>query len=213
MATSNGTQGLQDFLALVREKGLASHNHYLVNFDIPRGLQGKYARYGSTMSLLCAGGELPGVSMVTKDVYVQGATRPVVTNVNFNEMFLFFYIEQSMELKSFFDSWFSLLYNATNGTVGYPDDYGTQIRIYQLDRMFVPVYAVELINVFPKASFPLQITAQGGQLHRLPISFAYRRWENINIQYSPDKFWGKLLQNQGAGLVENLAPSLYNMLA
>jgi hypothetical protein len=54
---------------------------------------------------------------------------------------------------------------------------------------------------------------QGGQLHRLPISWTYRYWHNIDIQYSADKFWGNILQNQGASLVEKLAPSLYNMLA
>jgi hypothetical protein len=147
----SATGSLNDFISLVKTKGLASHNLYMVTFDIPRGLQGKYSQYGRTMSLLCAGGELPAVSMITKDIYFQGATRPVVTNINFSEMFLFFYLEASMELKTFFDDWFNLLYNAGDGTVGYPDDCCTQIRIYQLDKMHVPVYAVELINVFPKA--------------------------------------------------------------
>lgn len=208
-------QGLNDFITLVRTKGLASHNHYYVAFDIPRGLQKKYAQYGETMSLLCAGGEFPAVSIITKDIFWQGAERKMATNMTFGEMFLFFYIEQDFTLKSFFDDWFTLIYNPNDGIVGFPDDYGTSIRIYQLDRMFVPTYAVQLENAFPKASFPLQITAQGGALHRLPISFTYRYWHNINIQYSPDtanSFFGDLLSSMGMGLVNKVAPVLYGLL-
>jgi hypothetical protein len=208
--------GLNDFLALVRTKGLASHNHYYLAIDIPRCLQGKYAQYGQTISLLCAGGEFPAVSMLTKDIFWQGATRPVATGVNYNDCFYFFYIEQNMELKSFFDDWFRCIYNSETGVTGFPDDYSTQIRTYQLDRMFVPTYGIQFENIFPKASFPLQVTAQGGALHRLPISFNYRRWVNIEVQYTPDtqnSFWGNLLSSQGAQILNKVAPVLYGILA
>ena len=207
--------GLNDFLALVRTKGLASHNHYYVNFDIPRCLQRKYAQYGQTMSLLTAGGEFPAVSMLTKDIFSQGATRPVATGINYGDCFYFFYIEQDMTLKSFFDDWFSAIYNPADGVTGFPDDYSTQIRTYQLDRQFIPTYGIQFENAFPKASFPLQITAQGGALHRLPISFNYRMWHNIEVQYSPDtanSFFGNLMSSTGMGIVQKIAPVLYGML-
>ena len=209
------TQGLADFMSLVREKGLASHNHYFVNFDIPKALQKKYMQYGSTLSLLCAGGEFPATSFETREVFWQGATKPMATSVKFGPMFLFFYLEQDMTLKTFIDDWLTAICNPVDGIVGFNDDYSTSIRIYQLDKQFKPTYAVQLVNAFPNSTYPLQITYQGGQIHRLPVSFQYRYWENIHVQYSPNVdngFWGNLLSSMGMGLVNKIAPVIYGSL-
>lgn len=197
-----------DFLSLVKNKGLATHNHYYVSFDIPKGLRNKYPLYGSSLSLLCSGGEFPATNMTIRKIFWQGATKPTAVAAEFNEMFLFFYLEQDMTLKTFIDDWFRVICNPIDGTVGYNDDYSTQIRIYQLNREFMPVYAVQLVNAFPKATFPLQITYQGGQLHRLPVSFTYRYWENINIKNTTG-FWGDLLNTAESTIAKQIAPQIF----
>ena len=214
-SNSNGVAGLHDFLSLVKGKGLAAHNNYFVTIDIPRGLLSKYASYGTTLSLLCAGGDFPGVTMESRDIFWQGATKPVATNVRYSDFFLFFYIEQDMKLKTFFDDWFNLIMNPISGTVGYSDDYSTNIRIYQLDKQYQPAYAIELRNAYPRQSHPLQVAYQGNSFHKLPVVFAYRYWQNINIQYNADtqnSFWGNLLSSQGMQLINKVAPVIYGLL-
>lgn len=209
------TQGLADFMSLVRDKGLATHQNYFVQIDIPRGLLADYAMYGQTLSLLCAGGEFPAVNIETRDIFSQGAVKKVATNVNFGESFLFFYLESDMTLKTFIDDWLRLIYNPIDGIVGFPDDIQTNIRVYQLDKQGIPTYGIEMRSAFPKATFPLQITSQGATLHRLPVSFTYRSWANINVQYQNQDgsgFWGNLLSSQGMGLINKVAPVLMGVL-
>lgn len=211
----NTAPGLDKFLALVKSNGLATHNNYFVVIDIPPLLYSKYSLYGETLSLLCSGGEFPAVNMRSTDLFFQGATKPMATHINYGEMFLFFYLEQDMSLKSFFDDWFNIIVNPVNGIVGYNDDYATNMRIYQLDKQYVPVYGIQLENVWPKATYPLQISYQGSQVHRLPISFTYRHWQNIEIMYNGSDasgFWGNLLSSQGMQLLNKIAPVIYSIL-
>ncbi len=209
------TQGLGDFLTLVREKGLAVHNRYYVEIQVPRGLINKYSMYGSTISLLCSGGEFPALNIESRNVFWQGASRPNATSVRFGDMFLFFYMEQDMTMKTFFDDWFSLIADPITGVVGYNDEYATEIRIRQLDRQNDVTYGIELVNAFPKATYPMQLTYQGGQLHRLPVSFGYRYWKNMNIEYFPNNgssIFGDLLGGTLGQLANKVSPVIYGIL-
>jgi len=212
---TNSTQGLSKFTAFVRENGLATHNRYFVTFDIPRALQAKYSQFGGVISLLCAGGELPAVSLEARDIFTFGALKPYATNIRFNQMFLFFYLDTAMTVKTFFDDWFTLIVNPIDGLVAYNDDYSTNVRIFQLDKADVPVYGVQLNKIWPISTYPLQITYQGSALHRLPISFTYKHWKNMEINYEGDKssFWGNLMSSYGVRMLGKIAPVIYGILA
>jgi hypothetical protein len=212
---TNQTQGLSKFTAFVRENGLASHNRYFVTFDIPRALQNVYGQFGGVISLLCAGGEFPATSIEGRDMFTFGPLKPYATNVRFNDMFLFFYLDTAMNMKKFVDDWMNLIVSPVDGIVAYNDDYSTNIRIFQLDKNDVPTYGVQLIKVWPKSTYPLQITYQGSALHRLPVSFSYQSWQKMDVTYTADQtgFWGNLMSTMGVKILNKVAPVIYGILA
>lgn len=207
--------GLNDFLTLIKNEGVASHNHYRVEISIPKGLQNVYGTYGKTLELLCETSEFPAIDFEVEEVFLHGATNPRPKKVHYGDMFLFFLIEQNMKAKMFMDDWYNLIIDSEYGVVSFKEDYAVTIRIFQLDREYNDVYCIELEDAFPRSTYPMQLSYHGSQLHRLPVQIAYRKWTRLDTLYSnpnTNTVIGGIMSSTGMKVVQKVAPVIYGAL-
>ena len=207
--------GLNDFLTLIKNDGLATHNTFRIEINIQRGLQNVYGNYGKTLELLCETSEFPAIDIDTEEVFLHGATNPRPKKVHYGDMFLFFLVEQNMKVKMFMDDWYNYIIDPEYGVVSFKEDYAVTIRIYQLDKEYNDVYCIELEDAFPRTTYPMQLSYNKSQFHRLPVQIAYRKWTRLDTLYSnpnTNTILGGIMSSTGMKIVQKVAPVVYGIL-
>jgi hypothetical protein len=143
---------------------------------------------------MCESASLPAMSISTKPFRIYGASyqRPISSEFNGDGITLSFYIDNQMEVKSFFDAWMFKVVNPNSFNVSYQKEYVSQIKIAQLDEQNTESYSVYLEDAFPRAVNMLDLNMGAtNQVHKLNVTFAYRRWfpesELLNrINFNPN---------------------------
>lgn len=184
---------ISNFISEVNIRGLARPNRFEVFILPPSGLGG-FTGSGRLVSLLCESASLPAMSVSTKPYRIYGASyqRPVSSEFNGDGITLSFYIDNKMEVKSFFDAWMFKIVNPNSFNVSYQREYVSQIKISQLDEKNNENYSIYLEDVFPRAVNMLDLNmGSTNQVHKLNVTFAYRRWfpesELLNrINFNPN---------------------------
>lgn len=172
------TFSVTEFQQTIAKTGLARQNRFQVL--IPNLTNGKL------ISLLCQGASLPGATIITKKQTLFGPTYIRPGSINYGETLqLSFLCDKEMEVKKTFDLWMHRVINQSSFTVNYKDEYARDIIIYQLDEGENITYSVKLIDTFPVIMGALSLNqAALDRYHILPITFAYRYWETLDIDNS-----------------------------
>ena len=169
---------ISNFISEVNSRGLARPSRFEVFILPPPGL-GALTGSGRFVSLMCESASLPAMSISTKPFRIYGASyqRPVSSEFNGDGITLSFYIDNQMEVKSFFDAWMFKVVNPNSFNVSYQQEYVSQIKIAQLDEQNTESYSVYLEDAFPRAVNMLDLNMGAtNQVHKLNVTFAYRRW-------------------------------------
>jgi hypothetical protein len=167
---------LREFTAKIQTVGLARPNRFEVEIIIPQSIKITDKR---KISLFCEISSLPGMSIVTKPLKIYGPAyqRPISAEYNGEAIGMTFYVDQSMEVKAFFDAWMNTIVNSNSFTVEYAENYAVPITIRQLDEQDNIQYTVELVDAFPRAITMLELNmASINQVHKLNVIFTYRKW-------------------------------------
>jgi len=169
---------ISNFISEVNNRGLARPSRFEVFILPPPGL-GSLTGSGRFVSLMCESASLPAMTVSTKPFRIYGASyqRPVSSDFNGDGITLSFYIDNQMEVKSFFDAWMFKVVNPNSFNVSYQKEYVSQIKIAQLDEKNNESYSVYLEDAFPRAVNMLDLNMGAtNQVHKLNVTFAYRRW-------------------------------------
>jgi hypothetical protein len=170
---------ISEFVTQVSARGLARQNRFEV--VIPN-------LYGDSrlVSLFCQGGSLPGATIAVKKQTLFGPAYIRPGNINYGETLqLSFLCDKDMSIKKTFDTWIHTVINPSSFTVNYKEDYSRDITIYQLDEKENYTYSVTLIDAFPVAMGALSLNqAALDRFHILPVTFAYRYWQTLDISNS-----------------------------
>lgn len=169
---------VQDFVSEVSKTGLARQNRFEIL--IPNMENEKL------ISLLCQGASIPGASILIKKQNIFGPSHLRPANINYGENVSFsFLCDKDMEVKKMFDTWMHRVINPSSFTVNYKDDYCRDIIINQLDEKEEITYSIKLIDAFPASLGALSLNqAALDRFHILPVTFAYRYWETLDISNS-----------------------------
>jgi hypothetical protein len=103
-----------------------------------------------------------------------------------------FYLDQSLELKSWFDKWLELAINPATHKARYYDDYIGEMNIYQLGGKG-RTYGIKCEEVYPATITPIEYSYDSTDtIALLSIEFAYRRWREIDDTESGTAFKTRL---------------------
>ena len=130
--------------------------------------------------------DIPGKSLTTTEVKYNGDFYKIpYANVYETQQFIF-RCSRDMYEKNIIDDWMNLIFNPTTHTIGYMDNFVTNITINQLNEQDEIVYSVILKDAYPSLCAPLPVSNEDRDTFaRVQCQFMYRRWqkaeENVNV--------------------------------
>jgi hypothetical protein len=90
-----------------------------------------------------------------------------------------FHVDRNMRIRRFFEDWMHLIVDPVRFTVGYQENYISDIFIRQLDEQNNITNEIKLIEAFPRNINLMDLNNNSSnQTHRLNVLFAYRYWIN-----------------------------------
>jgi len=168
------------FLSTVNRKGLAKQNRFEVHIYFPRSFSESIGIGDDNLiSLFCEGATLPQQSIGVKQQKIYGPAyqRPVSVDYGGEGIPMTFLLDANMNVKSVFDIWISKIVDPIQYFVYHPSSYVAQIKIMQLDEDDNIVYTCVLEDAFPRNVSQLELShSSQNQVHKLNVTFAYRRW-------------------------------------
>ena len=177
---------INDFQALIREgKGLARPARYEIVITPPFNNSNEKNR---NVSLLCDTIKMPGHDLQSSTVrYGTAVETEMVTGHGYaGRIDATFYLDQDLDVKSFFDLWQeSAVDTKTNAVTYYRNaegkfNYVGSMEIYQLDAKSERTYGVMVEEVYPTIIGGLEYAyATVDTVQLLSVSFQYRKWKEI----------------------------------
>lgn len=161
-----------DFIAEVKQRGMARTNRYLVEFQFPNS-SGDTA---NLVSLFCEAVNLPGINVESTAAKVFGETREMPYNRTFDPVTFTFYVDSDMEVKAAFERWVMLVVNQNSRTVNYYNNYIKDVYISVLDIEDNMKYTLTLHEAYPKTMAAVGLDAGAKDVMRVSVTMQYKYW-------------------------------------
>lgn len=191
---------VQEFKSVIDgNRGLLRNNRFLVDIPVPPKLAGVlnvggFSPSTSVLSFYCKAAPLPGIGILTSDVYRYGygpiERRPYGTVVN--DAMMHFYVDGNNFVRKWFRNWIRLIVNpdserGINGTFaptgqssyefGYKRDYAVDIKITAFSPEGGEVIGVTLVEAFPNyIGDTMQDWDDRNSNMMLPVSMTFKDW-------------------------------------
>lgn len=206
---ANGS--LQDFISLVKTKGLAKTSHFSVFFT-PVTLNTVSNLNTESLMMFCSQVNLPGINIATNPAKIFGETFEFAYEKIYGPITLNFYVDANLEVKKIFDSWIEQIQDPITKKFGYYSDYTTDMEIFVYNSEQKKVYSMKLYEAYPKTISDIQMdySASGGFMN-LQVTFSYRFFETFgNIQStSPNtEIPSNAIIDSNSGVINGDVPTL-----
>ena len=184
---------INEFIGVVKKSnGLAKANRYEVDIIAPGNHPG--GAEGRNLNLLCNAITMPGhnLEQQTQRLATEPAREMVQSRSFAGNITASFYLDQSLELKSWFDKWLELAINPATHKARYYNEYIGEMNIYQLGGKG-RTYGIKCEEVYPATIGPIEYSYDSTDtIGLLTIEFAYRRWIEIENTESGTAFKTRL---------------------
>lgn len=202
---------LERFISTVNKLGLAKTNLFNVEINTPRCIFDNYtgSSVSSLINLFCQTANFPPTNIGVRELRIAGPTykRPYNIDYGGEGIALTFLVDNSMDVKGYFDLWMRNIINPNEFNAYYNEGsttYTTDISISQVTGMDTTVigtnplrtlaydldtsYRITLQDAFPRniGMIELDTTAQNS-VHKLSVNFAYRKVIFYNKIYNSEK--------------------------
>lgn len=161
------------FFSDVMTRGFSKPNRFEVEIFSPDGAN------DDLVSLWCQSVELPGRTMESQpNDNIYGPTHEIAQGIVLNgTIAMTFLLDESLEIKRYFDNWQKKIYNPLTYDMYYYADYVKDISIKQLDRNENVVFKCKVFEAFPKTIELISLDANSrSEASKLSISMAFRDW-------------------------------------
>lgn len=204
---------LKEYISYVTKHGLARTNRFKIIIPLPAGiipaeetersssrLQELFGDVIKTvrsfsgsntsemtrgLEVMCSQTELPGKMINVSETKYNGDVYKVASSVTYGQHQFVFKVTKDMYEKNVLDSWMKKMINPITHELAYMEEYSTDVTIFQLDMQDNPVHGVILRDAFPVTLNPLTLSnLEQNNTHELMVQFAYKRWENLDLDDS-----------------------------
>ena len=119
-----------DIIESIKSKGVLKTS----KFDVKIGRVSN-PNLNENLTLRCIAASIPGISLITSDFKLYGGmpTLKVPTGRNYNDIRLTFLTQSDSSDRYYFENWFNNISNFSTNTVGYYDDWASNIEITVYD--------------------------------------------------------------------------------
>ena len=168
------------------------------------------------VELMCTSAKLPHRDVLTENFVTYGPGRKMpYAYVYGSEINCMFMGDKFLRQRAFFETWQGKMHSLRTHNLQYYDDYIGTMEIYQLgqyretskesyDDNFRMTYGIRLHEVYPETIGEMQYQAVVDDMipMDIPITFAYRTWENITLEAVNGVAYGKSIPD-----MPNIKPS------
>ncbi len=126
-----------------------------------------------------------------EETNIYGPVKQIPTGVSFAEdINVTFLASETMMERDFFESWQQTIFDSSTWDLKYYKDFIGVIDIYTITRNnvgrkeFIRTYGIRCEEVWPKTIGPSELSmASGNELIKIPVNFAFRYWDRINVPF------------------------------
>lgn len=173
---------INDFYSNLNAKnGPVRSANFEINMSIPILVGG--ADQIRSLTLQCEATDIPGKSLVTNDVKTYGPLYKVPYQTQFDTINFTFISSNEFSEKRIFDAWMELIVSNTTFNFRFAKDVGYMTNVYvtQFDDAGRKIYRVQLIDAFPTAISPMNVSWANDGFHRLTVQFTYHKYSVIDV--------------------------------
>lgn len=164
---------INDFIAQVKEGGLARTNRYIVDFKPPVSGEDDTKR---KLILFCDQVQLPGQNYSTVQNRTFGEFREVPYERIYDNISLTFFVDTDMNVKKLFDKWMDKIADPNTRTYGYYKDYTVDMTIEVQDLLDKTRYKLNLFECYPKSIGSIQMDYNSKDVMKLQVNMQYKYW-------------------------------------
>lgn len=186
-ARDTGIQPIGNFIAQIKNTGLAKHNHYTFTLIPPSKTD--VFNDGSqidprVLQLLCSNCVLPGVNIGSSQHRTFGEQYDMPNDKTYGSVTSSFYVDNHFHVKKLFDQWSEAIMDPVSRTFNFYDDYVTNIEITVFDKNSVPHYTMIIEDAWPKSVNDITLGYDSQDFMKLDVTWAYRKWSSYLIENS-----------------------------
>jgi hypothetical protein len=172
---------ISNFIARVKNDNFARENRFEVVITPPRNMS-TTTEENQKLLFYCQSAALPGINLMTQEVYTFGEAREVIYNRNYDPVTLEFLVDDQMNVKWFFDRWMENIIDPRSRVMSYYNDYIATVEIAQVDHSNDEKvkYKVMLHECFPKTIDAIQYSSESKNLVKLRVTMAYKFWTVVD---------------------------------
>lgn len=129
------------------------------------------------IAMLCESVSIPGRSISTIDYQSDRQSNKFPNTLIDSDIDMTWILTNDYYMKTMFDGWLSSIIDMDTYTLGYKNDYSTDVIIQQLNIDNIPVYGVKLEKAYPVSVSAIELnnTDENG-LSKLTVTWAYDKY-------------------------------------
>jgi hypothetical protein len=207
---------LNTFISQLGVSGVARPNLFEVILTTPIGNGSALSR---TVSLYCYQASMPALNIMTGTIREDDVPYEIPYGASYEPAQLTFYVDTNYTIKQYFESWYNFIWKGSNNgkVFEYYENFVGQLQIIALNRSsdlhrFVPTYAVELGNVYPKSISGVQYAhSSNDSIVTMTVDFAYNviNYKSTSSVAAPVT---DLLSSYGDGLLSSTLSNIVNKI-
>ena len=129
------------------------------------------------ISLLCESVSIPGRSISTADYMADKQSNKFPNTLIDSDIDMTWVLTNDYYMKTMFDGWLSSIIDMDTYTLGYKNDFATDVIIQQLNVDNIPVYGVKLEKAYPVSVNAIELSnTSENEVAKLTVSWAYDKY-------------------------------------
>jgi hypothetical protein len=181
---------INDFLSQIRKTDFARSSRFEALFLPPPFMTDHRTSQGPSpklISMMVEDAIFPGMLVGTRPLRINNLNEQRANAIDFggDAITFTFLCDTSWTAKDFFGDWMRKIINPYSRYVSYPEDYYSVIDLVSLNNEDNVIAHWKIHDVFPRSIAPISVSATNSEVLRMPVTFAYKRWEVISA-YTPE---------------------------
>ena len=197
---------LQDFVAKVKQVGVAPANKFAVTFTPPTVVRNKMPNADLNMILMfCDQAALPDQNVSTAQLRTYGEVREMPYENLYGNINMSFICDSDFHVKTFFDTWIQNISDPNTRHMNYYRDYtSNEISIMMMNMAGKNVYQVKLYECYPKQVQAITVDYASKDFVKVQVSMNYKYWRSFPISDT------RVTDPSQTSQISNLLPSFYD---
>ncbi len=167
---------LAEFTAAIKQNGMPTASHF--NVIIGGSKQNRVSP--QRVMMMCDTTNLPGYTHMTTEMRTYGEIFEMPYGISYPDLNMTFYLDNTVQSKTFFDNWSNEIFNKKTRTIGYYRDYVRDMDLYLQNLGGNVIYQVKVYEAYPKLIGDFQVDYTNRDILRLSVVMKYKWLEIID---------------------------------